>query len=189
MTVQTPDLENTLNERNDQDNKEIYLKEITKLEQEQQAMLEDIAQYAGCRATVADIKSVISTGFNAIELIDEAQRVVENQANSQNAKVSEYVIYLKNMEKKLKRDKDSLINEIDEANLAIKRLKDSFLLLQGNNKHKKQIEGVLNKIGKKGGYFQNASFKARLAVFITVFLSVSVVGTIVGVTFINLIVR
>ncbi len=189
MTVQTPDLENTLNERNDLDDKKIYLDEIGRLEQEQQAMLEDIASYAGCRATVADIKSVISTGLNAIELIDEAQRVVEDQANSQNAKVSEYVIYLKNMEKKLERDKSNLLSEIDEANLAIKRLKDSFLLLQANNKHHKKMDKVLSRLGKKGGYIQNASFKARLAVFITVFLSVSVVGTIVGVTFINLLFR
>ena len=93
------------------------------------------------------------------------------------------------MEKKLERDKSNLLSEIDEANLAIKRLKDSFLLLQANNKHHKKMDKVLSRLGKKGGYIQNASFKARLAVFITVFLSVSVVGTIVGVTFINLLFR
>jgi hypothetical protein len=187
------ELETTLNERNDLDEKEIYLKEIEKLREEKDKILEDIASYAGCKATAEDIKSVIATGMNAVELIDEAQRIVENQQNTQNIKINEYVLYLTNMEKKLEEEKQELENDVETANIAIKRLKNAFECLKCENVHSKAISRVLNKINEKKTMFKGMRVLGldltplqKIAILSIVFFSTVVVGVIVGITLVNI---
>lgn len=195
MTVQVvsnPDLEGSLNERNDLDDKKIYLKEIEKLREEKANLLEELGEYAACPPTIEEIKSVISTGFNAIELINEAQRVVDNQTSTQNAKINEYVLCLKNMEKKLENEKRDYLGEIEEANLAIKRLKNGFLHLKEEKVHTKAVSRILTSLNGRRTGFKAMSLLGldltpiqKLMFVMVVFFATVVVGVVVGVTLVN----
>lgn len=189
MTVQQDETQDTLDEKLEDKNFdaeiEILKDEIKKIKKEKTLILEELGEYSGCQASVDEIKKVISAGFNAISLIDEAQRVVDTQKNEQNIKINEYLIYLKNVERKIDEIDKEFTGEIKASNLAIKRLKNKLETIKEADTHRSKIKGVFERIEQRRIPFMFTSWQ-RLGVMLAIFFATTVTGTLIGITIINL---